>query len=315
MGKLPGFIFYPGDWMKDPELRCVSSGARGLWIDMLCLMFESVRRGYLQLHNGKVVTAEHLARMTGNSTDDTSRWLQELEDSGVFSRTEHGMIYSRRQVSDQTRREKTKDRVRNHRSVTEGTCNSDVTQSVTPIPVNEYVTEDSPPVVEIRTKLETFDFEEFMQSARKIWPRADRSMAAEAAGIDAIEAEVKSRSCHRSEAASHILGRLQQIAAIVGGWPRDQKRFIPQLEQMLRGKYQQQNEFWERHDAQQDHGPSRVPISRTVQRAINNISATERAIQMHRARKAAAAEERTVGPEGSSDGSAYVSGGADGCDE
>ncbi len=43
--KLPSFQFYPGDWMKDPSLRSVSLEARGLWMDMLCLLFESVRRG------------------------------------------------------------------------------------------------------------------------------------------------------------------------------------------------------------------------------------------------------------------------------
>ena len=42
--KLPSFQFYPGDWMKDPGLRSVSLEARGLWIDMLCLLFESGRR-------------------------------------------------------------------------------------------------------------------------------------------------------------------------------------------------------------------------------------------------------------------------------
>jgi hypothetical protein len=42
---------------------------------------------------GKPVSDEQLARMTGSSSGQVSRLLQELEDSGVFSRTEHGMIY------------------------------------------------------------------------------------------------------------------------------------------------------------------------------------------------------------------------------
>jgi hypothetical protein len=71
---------------------------------MLCLMFESVRRGYLQHATGKPVTAEQLARMTGCSTDEVSRLLQELEDSGVFSRTEHGVIFNRRMVRDEHKR-------------------------------------------------------------------------------------------------------------------------------------------------------------------------------------------------------------------
>ena len=98
--KLPSFQFYPGDWMKDPTLRSISLEARGLWIDMLCLLSGSGRRGYLQHVTGKPVSDEQLARMTGGSSEQVSRLLQELEDSGVFSRTEHGMIYSRRMIRD-----------------------------------------------------------------------------------------------------------------------------------------------------------------------------------------------------------------------
>lgn len=95
--KHPGFYFYPGDWMKDPNLRICSIGARGLWLDMLCLMFESARRGYLQVCDAPM-SLEQLARATGCSTDEVTAYLRELESSGVFSRTEHGTIYSRRLV-------------------------------------------------------------------------------------------------------------------------------------------------------------------------------------------------------------------------
>ena len=43
--KLPSFGSIPADWMKDPALRSVSLEARGLWMDMLCLLFESVAQG------------------------------------------------------------------------------------------------------------------------------------------------------------------------------------------------------------------------------------------------------------------------------
>ena len=102
--KRPSFQFYPGDFFRDPSVRAISFAARGLWTDMLCLMHESDRRGYLQL-NGQPVNAEQLARMTGGSTDEVSRLLQELEDSGVFSRSEHGMIYSRRMTRDERKRD------------------------------------------------------------------------------------------------------------------------------------------------------------------------------------------------------------------
>jgi len=101
MGKIPSLQFYPGDWLKDPAVRSVSFEARGLWIDMLCLMHESDRRGFLQHATGKPVTAEQLARMTGCSTDDVSRLLQELYNSGVYSCTDHGVIFNRRMAKDE----------------------------------------------------------------------------------------------------------------------------------------------------------------------------------------------------------------------
>jgi hypothetical protein len=42
--------------------------------------------------------------MTGGSAEQVSRLLRELEDSGVFSRTEHGTIYSRRMIRDDWKR-------------------------------------------------------------------------------------------------------------------------------------------------------------------------------------------------------------------
>lgn len=90
--------------MKDPALRAVSLAARGLWIDMLCLMFESARRGYLVHATGHPVTPEQLARMAGCSCDAIASVLQELEDCGVFSRTRDGTIYSRRMERDDRKR-------------------------------------------------------------------------------------------------------------------------------------------------------------------------------------------------------------------
>lgn len=104
-GKNPAFQFYPADWLRDPALRSVTSGARGLWIDMLCLMWDCVPRGYLQTMSGKPFTAEMICRMSGNiSKDEVDRWLAELEDSGVLSRSTSGVFYSRRMVRDEHKR-------------------------------------------------------------------------------------------------------------------------------------------------------------------------------------------------------------------
>lgn len=100
--RLPAFQFYPADWLKDPTLRSVSLAARGLWIDLLCLMSESERRGYLQDANGGPLDEKRIARMTGCAPQTAKKLLRELEDCGVFSRTEtEGIIYSRRMVRDE----------------------------------------------------------------------------------------------------------------------------------------------------------------------------------------------------------------------
>lgn len=118
--------------MKDPALRSVSIASRGLWIDMLCLMFESSRRGYLQQVNGQPLSLAQLARMTGCSTDEVAHLVRELEDAGVCSRTEHGILYSRRLVREETKREGTRNRVSGFRE-RERYKTGGVTHHVTPV--------------------------------------------------------------------------------------------------------------------------------------------------------------------------------------
>jgi len=50
--KQPWLKFFPSDWRADPALRMCSLAARGLWIEMLCLMHEARPHGSL-LVNGK----------------------------------------------------------------------------------------------------------------------------------------------------------------------------------------------------------------------------------------------------------------------
>ena len=103
--KRPSFQFYPGDWLRDPALRSCSPAARGLWIDMLCLMHEGTPYGYLKV-NLKVILPDKLARMTGLTFDEAERLLFELEEAGVFSRDKSGCIFSRRMIQDEEIRKK-----------------------------------------------------------------------------------------------------------------------------------------------------------------------------------------------------------------
>jgi hypothetical protein len=103
----PWMKFYPSDWRADPALRMCSLGARGLWAEMMCIMHEAEPYGHL-LVNGRVMTVKEIASLTGGSTREVDRLLAELDRSGVFSRTERGVIYSRRMKRDQEKAERDK---------------------------------------------------------------------------------------------------------------------------------------------------------------------------------------------------------------
>jgi hypothetical protein len=98
--KRPAFTFYPGDWLHDAAVRSVSLAARGLWIDMICIMHQANPYGHLVL-NGKDILPTILARILGVEQKDIMEGLQELELSGVFRRDDAGVIYSPRMVRDE----------------------------------------------------------------------------------------------------------------------------------------------------------------------------------------------------------------------
>lgn len=97
MGKSPGFWFFTGDWMKDSELRFCSIFARGLLVDLLCILFEAKERGYASNPDGTPRTDEQIVdAITGGSREEKLAALAELEKSGVLSRDFRGVLYSRR---------------------------------------------------------------------------------------------------------------------------------------------------------------------------------------------------------------------------
>jgi hypothetical protein len=98
--KRPSFQFYPSDWLTSPEIRICSIGARGLWIDMICWMHQGAPYGHLKV-GGKVILPPTLAQLEGYPLSEVEGWLKELEEVGVFSKTDEGCIYSRRMVRDE----------------------------------------------------------------------------------------------------------------------------------------------------------------------------------------------------------------------
>jgi hypothetical protein len=97
MAKSPGFWFFTGDWMKDPELRFCSLFARGLLVDLLCILFEAKEQGYASNPDGTPRTDEQIAdAVAGGSREEKLSALAELERSGVLSRDFRGVLFSRR---------------------------------------------------------------------------------------------------------------------------------------------------------------------------------------------------------------------------
>lgn len=100
--KRPWLQFYPSDWRGDPKLRLCSLAARGLWMEMLCLMHSAEPRGYLSVA-GRPMSARMLASQAGCSEAEVKELTAELRDADVFSVSEDSVIFSRRMVRDDER--------------------------------------------------------------------------------------------------------------------------------------------------------------------------------------------------------------------
>lgn len=102
-GKLPYMKFYPGDWLKDPALRACSPEARALWIDLLCLMWECPRRGYLKTGKEPWGILE-IANALSSDPASIQNQISELKSRGVLRQTRVGVLYSKRITRDEKTR-------------------------------------------------------------------------------------------------------------------------------------------------------------------------------------------------------------------
>ena len=102
--KMPAMLFFGTDWLTDNGVRSVGLAARGLWMDVLCIMYESPRRGYLSVVLDKPMTHAQLSRMVGADKSEVIDLLEELNQANVYSVDDNSVIFSRRMVSDETKR-------------------------------------------------------------------------------------------------------------------------------------------------------------------------------------------------------------------
>jgi hypothetical protein len=90
------FKFWHKEWLVDPELRICSPAARGVWIDLICVMANSSEPGIL-LVAGRPASEEDISKLTGIPDKRViKRLLAELEANGVASRDSRGAVLSRK---------------------------------------------------------------------------------------------------------------------------------------------------------------------------------------------------------------------------
>jgi hypothetical protein len=113
MAKLPAFQFYPGDWMKDPQVSMLSAASRGVWFDLICAMHEAGRLGSLS------ATTDQFARIARCSTAEFVQALTDFQATGVANVTERNgkvTVVNRRMKREHNEREGNKLRQSRFRS-------------------------------------------------------------------------------------------------------------------------------------------------------------------------------------------------------
>jgi len=99
--KLPALHFYPGDWFKDPGIMALNYGERGIWFQMLLLMFESKKRGYLIL-NGAPYPLKDLSRIFNIPTKLLGKIIEKLIKLDIVSvQNSTKILYCRRMIKDE----------------------------------------------------------------------------------------------------------------------------------------------------------------------------------------------------------------------
>lgn len=177
-GKLPYMPFYPGDWLREPSLRVCSHETKGVFIDMLCLMWECEERGILATA-GRPWSDLDIARAVGGDLTRTQACVVELVERRVVSRCANGAIYSRRMVHDERERSKSRERMKKMRAqenaetgknsqTTSNDVTPHVTGDVTPhvAPLSEY---EVTPLGSLRSKERKQDSQE--ERIYQLYPR------------------------------------------------------------------------------------------------------------------------------------------------
>ena len=103
--KKESFAFYPADWMSDSRLRLCSVGARGLWIDILCLMYLSSERGYLVIED-TILDEQMIQKALAYDAKEFDDYFTELKRYNIIKKDEKNRYFCKTMVNAQQLSEK-----------------------------------------------------------------------------------------------------------------------------------------------------------------------------------------------------------------
>ena len=104
----PWFKLDATDWLGDLKLRDISPAARGVWIDILCLMHQSEERGVL-ITNGEPWDFNKVVKRVANGSRACRQACRELVAKEVMSVRQDGAFFSKRMVNDEKQMQTDKD--------------------------------------------------------------------------------------------------------------------------------------------------------------------------------------------------------------
>lgn len=92
-------------WLSDLQVQLCSLEAKGLWIDMLNLMMESPRVGFLLNPDGSRMGPVQLSHVVRQPVEKVESALAELKNNRVYSVDRKGAIFNRRMVREENEAE------------------------------------------------------------------------------------------------------------------------------------------------------------------------------------------------------------------
>jgi len=240
----PAVLFFVDDWMSDTELRCCSLKARGLWIEMLCIMHKSKRYGHLINETGKI-EAKTLARLVAAPYPDVASGLAELKRHGVYSTTPAGVIYCRRMArQEEISRKRAEAGRRGGRA--KHSPSKRLPNTLAILGLDWYVNDnDNHDVIDVPR-------EEFIEAVYQAYPRH--------VGKQAALKKIASAILGGADPAD-ILKAVRTYAAAVAEWPADEKKFIPYPASWFhQGRYDDDPEEWKRNRTEEDGENTYKPL-------------------------------------------------------